>query len=69
MDNTIEKNDSQNDNKEDLEQPEIINSSLISDDEDANFLFFYNLAKKMVLNRHEIGGKQSFKYNSLIHLF
>lgn len=57
MNDSIEKNDSQNDSKEDLLQPEIISNSLISDDEDVNFLFLYNLAKKMVLKRHEIGGK------------
>lgn len=57
MNDKIEKNNSQNDNKKDLEQSEVISTSLINDDEDANFLFLYNLAKKMVLKRHEIGGK------------
>lgn len=60
MVDNIEKNDSPNDNQEDVEQKKIKSTSLINinnGDEDDNFLFLYNLAKKMVLKRHEIGGK------------
>lgn len=60
MNDSLEKIDSQNDNKEDLKQSEIISTSSISDDEDFNFIFLYNLAKKMVLKRQEIGGEQLF---------